>query len=97
MWNACNRWQEVISHTPCGGDEEFPAGRVHITLTTVATMPPVQEPFPYTVSKRLRYWLGCDITATGTLSFDIPSIYTLADDQFEEVVFHEIGHILGIG
>lgn len=83
----------MITHTPCGGDAERPAGRVLITLTTVV----FSGLFPFSVSDRDLYWTGCDITATGRLSFDTPGIYTLDNDQFEELVFYEIGHILGIG
>lgn len=81
----------MITHTPCGGDDEFPGGRVYITLRAGVGRSEVVE------SKRGRYWTDCDITATGGLDFDIPSTSTFGDYEFEELVFHEIGHIIGIG
>lgn len=86
----------MISHTPCGGHTdypEYPDGCVHIKLSTSVALPGSTHPKP----KRDRFWLDCDITATGSFIFDTPKIYYLDDDEFEELVFHQIGYILGIG
>lgn len=81
----------MITHTPCGGDDEFPGGRVYITLRGGVGRLEIVE------SERGRYWTDCDITATGDLDFELPKIFTSEDYEFEERVFHEIGHVIGIG
>lgn len=94
---ACRRWEEIITHTPCGGNEELPAGRVHIALTTLPPTLSYIVAFPYTQARRTEYWVDCDITAKGTMNFDFPGFTSFDEDEFEELVFHKIGHILGIG
>lgn len=86
----------MISHTPCSGHTdhpEYPDGRVYIKLSTVVALPGSSHP----KTTRDKFWTDCDITAEGSFEFDTPQTYYLDDDQFEELVFHEIGHILGIG
>lgn len=93
---ACRRWAEIITHTPCGGNLELPAGRVHIELNIVGVPLIYDLGFPYSQAHRLEHWVGCEITAKGSMNFDIPG-FTFEEDEFEEIVFYHIGHILGIG
>ena len=90
-----SRWSEVITHVPCGGNPEFPAGRLLITSTLDAidgVGGTLGSAGPDSV------WRGCTtVSIEGSMRFDIADIADLeADGSFEGVVLHEMGHVIGI-
>ena len=94
--NRTCRWSNVITHVPCGGSANFPAGRLLIssTLTEIDGVGgTLGSAGPGSV------WSSCNtISAEGTMTFDIDDIADLeAAGTFEGVILHEMGHVIGIG
>ena len=91
-----NRWSEVITHVPCGGNDDYPAGRLLITATleeidgnggTLGSAGPSSV------------WTACKtVSLLGAMTFDIDDIEDMEDnDTFEGVIQHEMGHVIGVG
>ena len=90
------RWSEVITHVPCGGNDDYPAGRLLITATleeidgnggTLGSAGPSSV------------WTACKtVSLLGAMTFDIDDIEDMEDnDTFEGVIQHEMGHVIGVG
>ena len=93
---GCCRWSEVVTHVPCGGNAEFPAGRLLITAT-LAEIDGVGGTLGFASPDLV--WLDCpSISLTGSMTFDIQDIDALEENGlFEGVILHEMGHVIGVG
>eukprot|EP00904_Undaria_pinnatifida_P013073 jgi/Undpi1/8897/HiC_scaffold_25.g11359.m1 len=94
--SAAARWSEVITHVPCGGNNDYPAGRLLITATLAGidgSGGTLGSAGPTSV------WSSCKtISLLGAMTFDIDDIEGLEDaGTFEGVIQHEMGHVIGIG
>lgn len=90
------RWSDVITHVPCGGNIQYPAGRLEIT----ATLEDIDGAGRTHGSAGPRsVWASCkSISLKGDMKLDIADIANLeADGSFEGVILHEMGHVIGIG
>lgn len=89
------RWAEVISHVPCGGNSQFPAGRLLID----ATLEEIDGSGGILGSAGpTRIWSGCNVSPTGAMRFDSADIANMeARGTFEGVILHEMGHVIGVG
>ena len=94
--NRLCRWSEVVTHVPCGGNAEFPAGRLLIT-STLQEIDGVGGTLGSAGPESV--WSGCtSISIEGNIRFDMADIADLeADGSFEGVVLHEMGHVIGVG
>ena len=94
--NRLGRWAEVITHVPCGGHPDYPAGRVQISAT-LDTIDGNGGTLGF--AGRTAYWNSCPtISATGAMTFDIDDISDLEfSGTFEGVILHEMGHVFGLG
>lgn len=90
------RWSEVVTHVPCGGTTEFPAGRLLISAT-LKGVDGVGGVLGFAGPTAV--WRGCNtISAEGEMTFDVDDISSLeADGSLEGVVLHEMGHVIGVG
>ena len=90
------RWSEVITHVPCGGNSEYPAGRLLISSTLEAI-----DGVGGTLGSAgaTNIWNSCpSISLLGAMRFDIDDIDGMEEDgTFEGVILHEMGHVIGIG
>ena len=94
--NRLSRWSEVITHVPCGGNSEFPAGRLLIS----STLEPIDGVGGVLGSAGpSQIWSSCrTISLLGAMRFDIDDIANMeADGTFEGVILHEMGHVIGVG
>lgn len=89
-----NRWVEVVTHVPCGGDDIDSAGRVNITGVIEAIDGPEGTAGIGTVNSR---WNECNIVKTGTVKLDIDDIDNWSEGAAFNIMLHEVGHVLGIG
>ena len=90
------RWSRVITHVPCGGTADYPAGRllINATLTEIDDVGnTLGSAGPH------RVWLDCpSISLTGKMTFDIQDINALkAAGLLEGVILHQMGHVIGVG
>ncbi|CAN0512576.1 unnamed protein product, partial [Laminaria digitata] len=88
------RWSEVITHVPCGGNDDNPAGRLFIssTLETIDG-----EGGILGSAGPSQIWTSCrTISLTGAMRFDIDDIASM-DGLFAGVILHEMGHVIGVG
>ncbi|CAM9592507.1 unnamed protein product, partial [Laminaria digitata] len=93
---AADRWSEVITHVPCGGSNDNPAGRLLIS----STLQEIDGPGNVLGSAGpSMIWSACrTISFLGTMRFDIDDIANLERDGiFEGVILHEMGHVIGVG
>ncbi|CAN0521053.1 unnamed protein product, partial [Laminaria digitata] len=90
------RWSEVITHVPCGGNDDNPAGRLLIS-STLETIDGVGGVLGSAGPSQI--WTSCrTISLIGTMRFDIDDIANMeADGTFEGVILHEMGHVIGVG
>lgn len=91
-----HRWAELVTHVPCGGTEDVPAGRLLIT----ATLAEIDGVGGAVGSARpSNVWNGCrTISLRGQINFDISDIADLeATGTLEGVILHEMGHVIGVG
>ena len=98
--NGSCRWAEVLTHVPCGGSADNPAGRLLITATlTTIDGPGDDEGNTLGFAGPTQFWNACPtISFTGEMTFDIFDIGQLeSDGLFEGVILHEMGHVIGIG
>ena len=81
---------------PCGGSDEYPAGRLLIS-STLEFIDGVGGTLGSAGPSRI--WSACPtISLEGEMRFDIDDISTLeAGGLFEGVILHEMGHVIGIG
>eukprot|EP00904_Undaria_pinnatifida_P013082 jgi/Undpi1/8904/HiC_scaffold_25.g11366.m1 len=94
--SAADRWAEVITHVPCGGNVNYPAGRLLLN----ATLEEIDGAGSTLGSAGPRsVWSACPtISAEGVMTFDIEDIDSMESaGTFEGVVLHEMGHAIGIG
>ncbi|CAM9710418.1 unnamed protein product, partial [Laminaria digitata] len=98
--SAADRWAEVITHVPCGGTSNLPAGRLLITATLAEIDGAGNgEGNQLGFAGPTNFWRDCPtISATGDMTFDLFDIGEMeADGIFEGVILHEMGHAIGIG
>ncbi|CAM9367146.1 unnamed protein product, partial [Sphacelaria rigidula] len=91
-----HRWSEVITHVPCGGSPNDPAGRLAIS----ATLSPIDGTGRVLGSAGpTGIWNGCQtISYRGEMKFDIDDIAHLENlGTLEGVILHEMGHVIGVG
>lgn len=94
--NLAHRWAEVITHVPCGGDAVSPPGQLRIE----AALAEIDGEFGVVgLAGPTRVWADCpSISLEGVMTFDIADVAFLeANDLFEGVILHEMGHVIGIG
>ena len=91
-----HRWAEVVTHVPCGGNDDFPPGRLLIEATLDA-IDGVGGVLGFAGPTMV--WSDCPtISFQGAMTFDIADVNDLEDlGIFEGVVLHEMGHVIGIG
>lgn len=91
-----SRWEQVITHAPCGGTVLYPPGRVHVTIER---HPVDGEGGVISRASPLEVWAGClGIPATARVSFDEADVSTLSGDpRFPDIVVRLMGHAIGIG
>lgn len=96
MLNRLCRWAEVITHVPCGGSDENPAGRLLISTTLEAIDGAggvIGSSCP-----SLAWGSRRTIILAGTMMFDLDDIANMeADGTFERDILHEMGLVIGIG
>ncbi|CAM9332643.1 unnamed protein product, partial [Laminaria digitata] len=94
--SAADRWSEVITHVPCGGTDDDPAGRLLIS-STLETIDGVGGILGSAGPSRI--WDSCrTISFVGAMRFDIDDIASMERDGiFEGVILHEMGHVIGVG
>lgn len=84
----------MITHVPCGGDDEFPGGRLLISVIADS----VDNLGAFVSSgKSTRHWTECNVGAVGEIKFDFLDWAYLSDAEKELYAFHEMGHVIGIG
>ncbi|CAN0394128.1 unnamed protein product, partial [Laminaria digitata] len=93
---AADRWSEIITHVPCGGNSANPAGRLLIrsTLEEIDGLRGVLgSAGPSSV------WRSCPtVSLSGAMKFDIADVEDLErKGTFEGVILHEMGHVIGVG
>eukprot|EP00904_Undaria_pinnatifida_P013079 jgi/Undpi1/8901/HiC_scaffold_25.g11363.m1 len=93
---AAARWSQVITHVPCGGTNDYPAGRLLISATLKeidGTGGTLGSAGPTSI------WNSCNtISLLGAMTFDIDDIENMEDNgTFEGVIQHEMGHVIGVG
>lgn len=85
----------MITHVPCGRSRDYPAGRLLIEAT-IEEIDGVGGILGSAGPKEV--WRPCFITAVGTMRFDDADIAVLEQEgTFDDVILHEIGHIIGCG
>ena len=95
------RWSEVITHVPCGGSVQSPAGRLAITATLEeidgAGGPNGDNILGFAGPTRI--WGSCPtVSYMGEMTFDIFDIGEVeANGNFEGLILHEMGHVIGVG
>ena len=91
-----NRWSEVITHVPCGGDASSPPGQLLIEVSLEGID---GELGVLGFAGPTRVWSDCPtISFEGVMTFDIVDIDVLeANNLLEGVILHEMGHVIGIG
>lgn len=90
------RWEEIITHVPCGGSATSPAGQLLIS----ATIEPIDGPGgTLGFAGPTSVWSECmSISTTGDMTFDIDDVDDLEEDGgLGAVIVHEMGHVIGIG
>ncbi|CAN0374069.1 unnamed protein product, partial [Laminaria digitata] len=90
------RWAELITHVPCGGSVDSPAGRLVIS----STLEPIDGVGSVLGSAGpTSVWSACPtISLEGNMRFDIADIAGMeSDGSFEGVILHEMGHVIGVG
>ena len=96
MLTRVRRWSEIITHVPCGGSSDNPAGRLMIssTLEQIDGVGGVLGSAGPT-----NVWNSClTVSFVGAMTFDIDDISDLeAQGIFEGVILHEMGHVIGVG
>ncbi|CAN0530488.1 unnamed protein product, partial [Laminaria digitata] len=94
--SAADRWAEVITHVPCGGNDDSPAGRLLIS-STVKRIDCVGGILGSAGPREI--WTSCrTISLTGVMRFDIDDIASMEERGiFEGVILHEMGHVIGVG
>lgn len=90
-----DRWEKVITHVPCGGTRDYPAGRLLISAAqtnidgvgnTLGSAGPDYN------------WNECPgVSLTGSMEFDIADLGLLSRLDLEFLYLHEMGHVIGIG
>ncbi|CAM9530751.1 unnamed protein product, partial [Laminaria digitata] len=94
--SAADRWSEIITHVPCGGSAQNPAGRLLIssTLEGIDGVGGVLGSAGPT-----NVWNSCPtVSFEGAMTFDIDDITDLENQgTFEGVILHEMGHVIGVG
>lgn len=90
------RWAKLITHVPCGGAADYPAGRLLIT-STLEEIDGVDGVLGFAGPSNV--WGSCNtISAVGYMAFDIDDIDSMEDaGVFETVILHEMGHVIGVG
>ncbi|CAM9853907.1 unnamed protein product, partial [Laminaria digitata] len=94
------RWSEVITHVPCGGSPENPAGRLLINATLTEIDGPGDDGFNiFGIARPTRVWDTCrTVSYMGEMTFDVYDIAHLeAEGIFDGAILHEMGHVIGIG
>ena len=86
----------MITHVPCGGNSNDPAGRLLIS-SILEEIDGVGGVLGSAGADNV--WSSCKtISLTGQMRFDIADIADLeADGTFEGVILHEMGHVIGVG
>eukprot|EP00904_Undaria_pinnatifida_P013068 jgi/Undpi1/8892/HiC_scaffold_25.g11354.m1 len=79
--SAADRWAEVITHVPCGGHPDYPAGRVQISAT-LDSIDGYGGTLGYAGAMTFDIDDIWDLEYFGT---------------FEGVILHEMGHVFGVG
>lgn len=107
--NAVNRWQSVITgdlsnvtvptHNCFGNSAHTLTGRTVDDLVIYATFEPIDGPYNIIGSAGPYYLRGSNsLPMSGCLRLDSADVAIMeANGSFEDVILHEIGHILGLG
>ena len=90
------RWSEIITHVPCGGSTENPAGRLLIS-STLEEIDGVGGVLGSAGPSDV--WNSCpSVSFVGAMTFDVADINELENQgTFEGVILHEMGHVIGVG
>lgn len=84
----------MITHVPCGGSPTYPAGRLLIN----ATLEAIDGVGGVLGNAGPRLVWSCQIPAVGIMRFDTADIAVMENGgTFEDVILHEIGHVIGCG
>lgn len=95
---ACpyGRWEEVITHVPCGGNNVYPGGELLIEVEQRE-----HDGFGGVVGRArpVSVWSGCmGISARGLMWFDVDDFDALSSqDKYPDILLHQMGHTIGIG
>lgn len=86
----------MITHVPCGGSPESPAGRL-----LISSMLGIIDGAGGVLGSAgpSLIWIDCpSISLEGSMTLDIADIVSLEEEgTLEGVVIHEMGHVIGIG
>ncbi|CAN0470178.1 unnamed protein product, partial [Scytosiphon promiscuus] len=95
-----DRWSEVITHVPCGGSTQSPAG----LLTISATLEDIDgagdgQGNIFGFAGPTGIWSGCQtVSYMGEMTFDLFDIDAVENDGvLEGLILHEMGHVIGVG
>lgn len=90
------RWQEVITHVPCGGGGTSSPGELIISAE-LKSIDGVGEILGSAGPSGV--WQSCPgISYSGQMQFDSSDISNMeSDGSFEGVILHEMGHVIGVG
>eukprot|EP00904_Undaria_pinnatifida_P005738 jgi/Undpi1/2294/HiC_scaffold_13.g05678.m1 len=90
-----DRWEDVITHVPCGGTRNDPAGRLLISATQTA----IDGVGNTLGSAGPSYvWIDCPgVTIEGEMDFDVDDLALMDKVELEFLYLHEIGHVIGFG
>lgn len=95
LFIVCYRWEDVITHVPCGGTRNDPAGRLLISATQTAI-----DGVGNTLSSAgpSYVWIDCPgVTIEGEMEFDVDDLALMDKVELEFLYLHEIGHVIGFG
>lgn len=86
----------MITHVPCGGSADNPAGRLLIS-SALEEIDGVGGVLGSAGPNNV--WNACNtISFEGAMMFDIADIAQLENQgTFEGVILHEMGHVIGVG
>lgn len=89
------RWEEVITHVPCGGTDTMPAGAL-LLVVNQRSIDGVGGALGYAGPDYV--WNDCPgVALLSTMVFDIDDLMLLTEFELEILYLHEMGHAIGFG
>ena len=85
----------MITHVPCGGSPDHPAGRLKISAIQTS----IDGVGNTLGSAGPDYiWIDCPgVSIEGSMEFDIADLGLMSDSELEFLYLHEMGHVIGFG